>query len=178
VIRRGAALLAGLTMAAAVALLVAGALLGDNAMHVRRVPPSQRNELPHGEDGANLHVAAARRTRPNELSVDGARGRGGPLRGGIASQPNELLFQQVVVTARDSVSLSGRFLPLDHAGRARCAIALHGIGDHGGNALWLARMLAEGGYSALLADSRAHGQSGGELATSTGCWRDMTSPCG
>jgi hypothetical protein len=44
-------------------------------------------------------------------------------------------------------------------------MALHGIGDHGGNALWLARMLVAAGYSALLADSRAHGQSGGELAT-------------
>ncbi|MBA3976055.1 MAG: hypothetical protein C0504_17755 [Candidatus Solibacter sp.] len=119
-IQRGAALLAGLSMAAAATLFAAGAVLGDNAMHVRRVP---------------------------------------------ASHPNECQCGQVDVKARDGVRLSGRFLPVERAGRARCAIALHGVGDHGGNALWLARMLAAAGYSALLADSRAHGQSGGELAT-------------
>lgn len=139
---RGAVLMAGSAAAVAVALLLAGAVLGDNAMHVRRVQSTRPNELPAGEREAKTMPPAAARVRPNELQL-----------------------RQVIVKARDGEKLSGLFLAAGSAGRRRCAIALHGIGDHGGSAFWLGRMLAEAGYSALLADSRAHGESGRELAT-------------
>jgi len=143
VMRRGAALVAGLGVTGAVVLLLAGAVLGDNAMHVRRVKD----------------------TRPNELPGGARQGDPGPAEAPQRTRPNELQLRQFVVNAGDGVSLSGLFLPTGSAGRSRCAVALHGIGDCGGNARWLGRMLAEGGYSALLADSRAHGESGGDLAT-------------
>jgi hypothetical protein len=140
---RGAVLFAGSAAAAAVALLLAGAVLGDNAMHVRRVKDARPNELPGG--------AELRDTGPAEAPQ------------GIL--PNELHLRQIIVNAGDGTKLSGLFLPAGRTGSRRCAIALHGIGDRGSNALWLGRMLAGAGYSALLADSRAHGESGGELAT-------------
>lgn len=105
------------------ALLAAGAILGDNAMHVRR-------------------AAAMPDSRPSELGVS-----------------------QVFVTTGDGVKLSGWSLRARNSERSRCVIVLHGIGDRGANGISMGRMLGDAGYSALLTDSRAHGQSGGELAT-------------
>ncbi len=121
--RRGVALIGGFGLGVAVALVAAGAVLCDNAMHIRRA-----------------------RTGPD-------------------LRPNELQFRQLVVNTKDHVRLFGRFIPTRSAGRSRCTILLHGIGDNGASGIWLGSMLAEAGYSALLADSRAHGQSGGALAT-------------
>lgn len=112
----------GLAVAAA-GLMAAGAVLGDNAMHVRRVAPEPD-------------------LRPNGLSE-----------------------RQLIVNAGDGVRLFSRFIPSQTAGRSHCVIMLHGIGDNSANGISLGTMMAERGYSALLPDSRAHGQSGGELAT-------------
>ncbi len=105
------------------ALMAAGAALGDNAMHVRRVAPDP------------------------------------------VPQPNELTFRPLTVHAPDGVRLYGRFIPSPARSRSRCVVLLHGIGDNSANGLGLGRLMAGIGYSALLTDSRAHGQSGGALAT-------------
>lgn len=161
-----AVVIAGLAGGALIlALLTGGAVLGDNAMHVRRVRDAQQNEIPAGEREANPRSSAPAQARPNELAGGSGHGDSGTTEAPQGTQPNEFGLHQVVVNAEDGTKLAGLFLPASPAGRRKCALALHGIGDRGSNAVWLGRMLTEGGYSALLADSRAHGASGGDLAT-------------
>ncbi len=120
---RGPALALIILTAALGTLMMAGAVLGDNAMHVRRVAPS----------------------RPSE--------------------PDEPSIRSLTARAHDGVQLFGRFVKPERRAKSRCAILLHGIGDSGANGHGLSRMLADGGFATLRTDSRAHGQSGGALAT-------------
>jgi uncharacterized protein len=71
--------------------------------------------------------------------------------------------QEVTLTATDGAILRGEFVP---AGRSsECVIVLHGIADSHASALGFAPMFLEKGYSVLAPDSRAHGESGGNLVT-------------
>jgi uncharacterized protein len=70
----------------------------------------------------------------------------------------------VQVTARDGVSLRAwLFLPANSNGEA--VLVLHGIADSRASQAGMARLFLARGYIVLAPDSRAHGESGGDLAT-------------
>jgi hypothetical protein len=70
----------------------------------------------------------------------------------------------VQLRATDGAVLKAWFLtPPAHP--AGCVILLHGIADSRESGLGLAAILVQEGYAVLLPDSRAHGESGGELVT-------------
>lgn len=70
----------------------------------------------------------------------------------------------VVITARDGVPLSAwLFFPEKSNGDS--LLILHGIADSRASQTGFARMFVGHGYAILVPDSRAHGESGGELAT-------------
>lgn len=70
----------------------------------------------------------------------------------------------VRITAYDGAQLEGWFLRSRSAGRG-CVLILHGIGDSRAGSVGFAPLFLEAGYSVLVPDSRAHGQSGGEFVT-------------
>lgn len=73
-------------------------------------------------------------------------------------------LQNVQITAADGASLSAWYLRSLHA-NGRDVLLLHGVQDNREGVAGFAPVLLERGYSVLLPDSRAHGESGGELAT-------------
>jgi uncharacterized protein len=73
-------------------------------------------------------------------------------------------LENVEITAGDGVSLNGWYLRPRHA-NGRGVLLLHGVQDNREGVAGFAPMLLDRGYSVLLPDSRAHGESGGELAT-------------
>jgi alpha-beta hydrolase superfamily lysophospholipase len=78
--------------------------------------------------------------------------------------PPNPLARTVQVTARDGVILRGWiFTPQKPNGNA--ILVLHGIADSRTSQSGLAGMFLERGYTVLAPDSRAHGESGGDLAT-------------
>ncbi len=99
--------------------------------------------------GATLHVWTNTRNEPRIPDY--------------AAYPGSV-WQGVAVKAPDKVVLRGWFV---HAGPPgpRCVAVLHGIADTRVGAAGFAPMFLEAGYSVLLPDSRAHGESGGELVT-------------
>ena len=68
------------------------------------------------------------------------------------------------IRARDGVTLAASFLQPPVA-TARCVLALHGITDNRSGMVPLATTLLAERYAVLLPDSRAHGESGGNLVT-------------
>lgn len=73
-------------------------------------------------------------------------------------------LSEVVVTASDGAVLRGWSIrPLQGNGDA--VILLHGVADSRMGMLGYADLLLRHGYAVLLPDARAHGESGGELAT-------------
>lgn len=73
-------------------------------------------------------------------------------------------FEDVSVTAGDGAVLRGWLLsPAQANGSA--ALLLHGLGDNRLGMVGYARLLLGHGYAVLLPDARAHGVSGGSLAT-------------
>jgi len=73
-------------------------------------------------------------------------------------------LQPVSIAAADGVELRAWYsVPAHENGRA--VILLHGIGDNRGGVAGYGQMFLQDGYRVLLPDSRAHGESGGELAT-------------
>ena len=73
-------------------------------------------------------------------------------------------LQDVSVESRDGIKLQGWFVrPTPHNGNA--VILLHGVGDNRQGMLSYAELLLSNGYSVLLPDSRAQGESGGAFAT-------------
>ena len=73
-------------------------------------------------------------------------------------------LQNVSVTAQDGTNLRAWFVePANPNGNA--IILLHGVTDNREGMGGYARLFLQHGYSVLLPDSRAHGQSGGQLAT-------------
>ena len=73
-------------------------------------------------------------------------------------------LQDIEVTAADGVTLLGWFArPTKSNGGA--VILVHGVSDNREGMGGYARLFLRHGYSVLLPDARAHGESGGELAT-------------
>ena len=81
----------------------------------------------------------------------------------LAQRDNDEL-SDVSITARDGVTLrAGRVRPADGNGNA--VILLHGLGDNRTGMAGYAGLLLGQGFSVLMPDARAHGKSGGDLAT-------------
>jgi len=73
-------------------------------------------------------------------------------------------LQDAEIIAADGSVLRGWYVqPQQYNGRA--VVLLHGVGDNREGIAGYARMFLANGYSVLLPDSRAHGESGGEEAT-------------
>jgi dipeptidyl aminopeptidase/acylaminoacyl peptidase len=73
-------------------------------------------------------------------------------------------LQDVSITTADQVILRGWLLrPTGENGNA--ALVLHGLADNRLGMIGYAKLLLAQGYTVLLPDARAHGLSGGELAT-------------
>lgn len=84
-----------------------------------------------------------------------------PARKPVPSNPQARTVQ---VTARDGSILRGwLFTPERPNGNA--VLVLHGIADSRASQSGLAGMFLDHGYSVLTPDSRAHGESGGDIAT-------------
>jgi len=78
-----------------------------------------------------------------------------------AAPPN---VENVEVVANDKAKLRGWWLrPVTANGS--CVIVLHGIADSRAGSAGFAPMFLTQGYSVLVPDSRAHGESGGEFVT-------------
>jgi alpha-beta hydrolase superfamily lysophospholipase len=74
------------------------------------------------------------------------------------------VLQDVSIATPDQVILRGwRLRPT--AGNGNAAIVLHGLADDRRGMAGYAELLLAHGYTVLLPDARAHGASGGELAT-------------
>jgi fermentation-respiration switch protein FrsA (DUF1100 family) len=73
-------------------------------------------------------------------------------------------LQDVSITTPDQVILRG-WLLRPAAGNGNAAIVLHGLGDNRLGMTGYTELLLAHGYTVLLPDARAHGVSGGELAT-------------
>jgi pimeloyl-ACP methyl ester carboxylesterase len=93
-------------------------------------------------------------------------GRTHPDRAGISEMYKEYgaHLEPVAIRAADGVELRAWYSApkLDNG---RTVILLHGIGDNRGGVAGLGADLLAHGYRVLLPDSRAHGESGGQLAT-------------
>jgi uncharacterized protein len=66
---------------------------------------------------------------------------------------------------KDSIALSALYMPKQGDSARGTIICLHGIGNNKNAWVETALMLNDWGYNALLYDSRAHGESGGEYCT-------------
>lgn len=73
-------------------------------------------------------------------------------------------LQDVSITTPDQVILRG-WLLRPTAGNGKAAIVLHGLADNRLGMIGYAELLLAHGYTVLLPDARAHGASGGDLAT-------------
>lgn len=73
-------------------------------------------------------------------------------------------LQNVSITAQDGTTLRAWFVQPEHA-NGNAVVLLHGVTDNREGMGGYARLFLANGYSVLLPDSRAHGESGGKLAT-------------
>jgi pimeloyl-ACP methyl ester carboxylesterase len=73
-------------------------------------------------------------------------------------------LQPVVIQAADGVELHGWYSVPEHQ-NGQAIILLHGIGDNRGGVAGYGQAFLREGYRILLPDSRAHGESGGTVAT-------------
>jgi len=73
-------------------------------------------------------------------------------------------LQNVSLTAPDRADLRGWLIrpPMNNGS---VVMLLHGMGDNRGGVIGYAQLLLSAGYSVLMPDARAHGESGGALAT-------------
>lgn len=74
-------------------------------------------------------------------------------------------WEEVRFRSADGLELAGWFIPPDPASDGATVIFLHGLGNHRGELLEQAAVLAGHGYGALLFDLRNHGESQGTLTT-------------
>ncbi len=102
-------------------------------------------------DGA---VHPARRALPPEAAVEMRR---------IADQLDANLEDVSITTPDRSVLRAWSIRP--HNGNGDSVILLHGLGDNRIGMTGYAQLLLAHGFSVLLPDARAHGNSGGDLAT-------------
>jgi dipeptidyl aminopeptidase/acylaminoacyl peptidase len=80
------------------------------------------------------------------------------------AERNHAELAEVAITASDGAALRGWSIrPLQGNGDA--VILLHGVADNRMGMIGYADLLLRHGYAVLLPDARAHGESGGELAT-------------
>jgi pimeloyl-ACP methyl ester carboxylesterase len=73
-------------------------------------------------------------------------------------------LQPVVIQAADGAELHGWYSVPEHQ-NGQAVILFHGIGDNRGGVAGYGQMFLREGYRVLLPDSRAHGESGGAMAT-------------
>ena len=73
-------------------------------------------------------------------------------------------LENVAITASDGIVLKAWYARPQHA-NGRDVLMLHGVGDNREGVAGFAAMFLDRGYGVLLPDSRAHGESGGPLAT-------------
>ena len=73
-------------------------------------------------------------------------------------------LQPVVIQAADGAELHGWYSVPEHQ-NGQAVILFHGIGDNRGGVAGYGQMFLREGYRVLLPDSRAHGESGGAIAT-------------
>jgi pimeloyl-ACP methyl ester carboxylesterase len=73
-------------------------------------------------------------------------------------------LENVDIAAKDGVALSAWSL-LPQRGNGSSIILLHGLSDNRMGMIGYAELLLSHGYGVLMPDSRAHGQSGGTVAT-------------
>jgi uncharacterized protein len=78
--------------------------------------------------------------------------------------PSNPEARTVEVSARDGIALRA-WLLMPPTPNGDAVVILHGIADSRASQLGLARMFLDHGYAVLAPDSRAHGESGGDLAT-------------
>ncbi len=88
-----------------------------------------------------------------------------PLRRLPATTPSQygLEYETVVITTSDDLKLYGWFIPNNESGSV--IILCHGHGSNKGEVVHVAEMLHRNGFSTLLFDFRAHGESEGSFAT-------------
>lgn len=73
-------------------------------------------------------------------------------------------LQDVALKTTDGIVLKAWLIrPAEDNGNS--VLLLHGLGDNRGGTIGYANVLLASGYSVLMPDARAHGESGGELAT-------------
>jgi hypothetical protein len=84
-----------------------------------------------------------------------------PLRRAVPANASALTVQ---VTARDGIVLRAWLFEPGKPNRD-AVLVLHGIADSRASEVGLARMFLDHGYAVLVPDSRANGESGGDLAT-------------
>lgn len=81
------------------------------------------------------------------------------------AQSENATVKTVCIDARDGARLSGWYFAAAAEGNGRVVIVLHGQGDNRGGSLGFDRLFLHHRYSVLAPDSRAHGSSGGDVAT-------------
>jgi dipeptidyl aminopeptidase/acylaminoacyl peptidase len=89
-----------------------------------------------------------------------------PSQGRIAAlyKPYGAALQSVAIQAADGVELHGWYSVPEHQ-NGQAVILFHGIGDNRGGVVGYGQVFLQKGYRILLPDSRAHGESGGAMAT-------------
>jgi uncharacterized protein len=80
------------------------------------------------------------------------------------SGPRTASWQDVTIHTKDNVYLRAWFVDVGN-GSKKCVVVLHGIADSRAGSAGFAPFFLQHGYSVLLPDSRAHGQSGGQFVT-------------
>jgi len=82
----------------------------------------------------------------------------------LARERYHASLQEVSVAAADGVELKGWYIhPPNFNGNV--VVALHGITDNREGVAGYGKLFLDHGYAVLLPDARAHGESGGQLAT-------------
>ena len=82
----------------------------------------------------------------------------------VTPMPATGAWRTVTIQARDRAVLDAWFA-IPAMKTSRCVIVLHGIADSKSGSAGFAPMFLGQGYSVLMPDSRAHGESGGEMVT-------------
>ena len=114
-----------------------------------------------------LAASAAIGILATEMALHPGRRPLGPAGGELAQRiatRDQASLDEVSITAADGASLRAWSIRPTHA-NGDAVILLHGVEDNRAGSLGNAKLLLRHGYSVLLPDARAHGASGGDLAT-------------